>query len=162
VEITQSSPEPSRHLFHFVSPSCSHISYFYTFIYIHTSYIMTSQHTGKFTWGVGPQKVSLIPTCIVKSSQAKCSTCFPQKAQITDAMIFFNPIPKSVPTILSTSNLIQKPRSASLETSTTGQEMLHRSTSLTTEVSLPMYLYHGVRSRLSNTSLTAVRHLVEA
>ena len=67
---------------------------------------MTSQHTGKFTWGVGPQKVSLIPTCVLESSQAKRSTSFPQRAQITDAMIFFNPIPKSVPTILSTANPI--------------------------------------------------------
>jgi hypothetical protein len=32
------------------------------YIYIHTSYIMASQHTGKFTWGVGPQKVSQNPT----------------------------------------------------------------------------------------------------
>jgi hypothetical protein len=77
-------------------------------------------------------------------------------------MIFFNPIPKRVPSVQSTSNPIQISRFALLETSTTGQEMLHRSTSLTTEVSLPMYLYHGEKSRLSNTSLTAVRHLVEA
>ena len=39
-------------LFHFVP--CSHTPSYYT---QHTS-TMTSQHTGKFTWGVGPQKVS--------------------------------------------------------------------------------------------------------